>query len=417
MPKRSKSERRNITQAFVDRVRKAKPGERDEYFDSNLPGFALRVSDQGGKVFTKRFHFGDQQIRLQWPCPPYTLADARARAIEAADKIKRGEDPRIQKAAPEAPVTVKAVGELFVQRYAKVEQKRSWAETERVLDKNVYPNIGAMRIADVRRHHVIDLLDNVADVRTVKLEGSGATVKRGGPMAARNAHKALRKLFRWAHEDRGSIEANPIAGLKAPASDVKRKRNLSDDEIRALWRVWSQPSPYCAACKLMLLSAQRVHEASKIARGEIDADGNWLILAERYKTGFDQVVPLSEATRALLDEQKAVEGSDLYFTLSGEVLNGWSNAKAWMDQESGVTDWQLRDLRRTAKTLMSRHGVRPDISERVLGHVIPGVAGVYDRYEYLDEKRDALKALAGAVARIINPPPNNIVPIKKAAQP
>ena len=70
--------------------------------------------------------------------------------------------------------------------------------------------------------------------------------------------------------------------------------------------------------------------------------------------------------------------------------------------------WVLHDLRRTARSLMSRAGVGPDIAERVLGHVIPGVRGVYDRHEYLDEKRDALERLARLVARILNPQIGNV---------
>ena len=70
--------------------------------------------------------------------------------------------------------------------------------------------------------------------------------------------------------------------------------------------------------------------------------------------------------------------------------------------------WTLHDLRRTARSLMSRAGVRPDIAERVLGHAIAGVAGVYDRHSYADEKRAALEKLAGLVERIVNPVANVI---------
>jgi len=70
--------------------------------------------------------------------------------------------------------------------------------------------------------------------------------------------------------------------------------------------------------------------------------------------------------------------------------------------------WKLHDLRRTSKTLMTRAGVRPDISERVLSHVIPGVEGVYGKWSYLPEKRNALIKLAALVERIIDPPADNV---------
>ena len=76
-----------------------------------------------------------------------------------------------------------------------------------------------------------------------------------------------------------------------------------------------------------------------------------------------------------------------------------------------LPNWTLHDLRRTAKTLMVRAGVRPDISERVLGHVIAGVEGTYDRHSYADEKRDALEKLAGMIDRILNPISSNVAPL------
>jgi hypothetical protein len=57
---------------------------------------------------------------------------------------------------------------------------------------------------------------------------------------------------------------------------------------------------------------------------------------------------------------------------------------------------------------MVRAGVRPDISERVLGHVISGVEGTYDRHSYADEKRDALEKLAAMIERILNPLATNL---------
>ena len=63
---------------------------------------------------------------------------------------------------------------------------------------------------------------------------------------------------------------------------------------------------------------------------------------------------------------------------------------------------------------MSRAGIRPDIAERVLGHAIKGVEGVYDRHSYREEKAHALRALAGLVATIVNPQPRKVVPLKRA---
>ena len=91
------------------------------------------------------------------------------------------------------------------------------------------------------------------------------------------------------------------------------------------------------------------------------------------------------------------------------ILWDWVSAKGLLDKRVDIAPWVLHDLRRTARSLMSRAGVRPDIAERVLGHVITGVEGVYDRHQYVDEKRDALARLAKLVERILDPPADNVV--------
>ncbi len=87
-----------------------------------------------------------------------------------------------------------------------------------------------------------------------------------------------------------------------------------------------------------------------------------------------------------------------------------SKAKRQLDAAAKVDGWTLHDCRRTARSLMARAGVRPDIAERVLGHAIGGVEGVYDRHSYRDEKADALARLAALIDGIVNPR-ENVVPM------
>ena len=95
-------------------------------------------------------------------------------------------------------------------------------------------------------------------------------------------------------------------------------------------------------------------------------------------------------------------------------INGFSKAKRQLDAKLlAMPQWQLHDLRRTARSLLSRAGVRPDIAERVLGHVQPGVAGVYDRHAYTSEKADALRRLAALIDSIVHPR-ENVVPMAAA---
>jgi integrase len=267
---------------------------------------------------------------------------------------------------------------------------------------------------------------------------------------------ALRKLMNW-HAARDDDFVSPIVKGMARTKPKERARDrvLTDDEIRALWVATEKgrgdasqdmrtaDDLFSALVRTLLLTAQRREEVAQMARSEIGADGIWTIPAERNKTKKPKLVPLTGGVVDIVAGLERVNGTDLVFTTNGETsFSGFTKAKSRLDAAmlvdlraiavkrndtssiAALDDiqnwlgarpkeakaarqklkriwWTLHDLRRTAKTLMMRAGVRPDISERVLGHVIGGVEGVYDRHEYLVEKRDALAKLEALVQEII----------------
>jgi integrase len=196
---------------------------------------------------------------------------------------------------------------------------------------------------------------------------------------------------------------------------------LSDDELRIIWPLLSKAGTFGALLKTLLFTAQRRDEVANMVWTEIGADGIWTIPAERYKTKRSNHVPLSNAAHALIEAQPRIDGCEYVFPSRTKTpFSGFGKTKARLDKAvllsmqgrankgtevEPLPNWTIHDLRRTAKTLMARAGVRPDISERVLGHVIAGVEGTYDRHSYADEKRDALEKLAAMVERILNPLP------------
>jgi integrase len=175
---------------------------------------------------------------------------------------------------------------------------------------------------------------------------------------------------------------------------------------------------------MLLLTAQRRDEVANMSRKEIGADRIWTIPAERYKTKRPNHVPLSKAAYAVIEAQLIIDGCDYVFASRVNTpFSGFGGGKAALDKAvldamqrqaangakvERLPNWTLHDLRRTAKTLMVRAGVRPDISERVLGHAIAGVEGTYDRHSYADEKRDALDRLAATIERILYPAAPNV---------
>jgi integrase len=127
------------------------------------------------------------------------------------------------------------------------------------------------------------------------------------------------------------------------------------------------------------------------------------------------MVPLSKAAAELLDGLPVIGAKETgpVFTCDGKrPLAAFDQCKKAFDKKCGFSDWTIHDLRRTARSLMSRAGVPSDHAERAIGHVIGGIRGVYDRYAYRAEKLHALEALAGLIDVIVNPPANNVIPMR-----
>jgi len=205
-----------------------------------------------------------------------------------------------------------------------------------------------------------------------------------------------------------------------------RDRILADDEIRDLWTaVDATPAPYRQIVRLALLTGQRRDEVSRMRWDEIEGDV-WTIPAERYKTGRANAVHLTAQAKAVLATLKKARGQFVFSTTDGKAPFGnLGKAKKALDarileirkadKRKPMKPWRLHDLRRTARSLLSRAGVLPHVAEQVLGHKIKGVEGVYDRHDYAREKAEALKALGVLVMQITSPTDNVVtLPRRKA---
>jgi integrase len=246
-----------------------------------------------------------------------------------------------------------------------------------------------------------------------------------GPVAADRTLAYVRKAFNWYATRDDQFNVPVVRGMaRIKPKERARTRVLSDDEIRAVWPELAKAGTFGAFTKTLLLTAQRRDEVAHMSPKEIGSDGIWTIPPERYKSKRPNFVPLSKAALSVIAAQERLDDCDYVFPSRAKTpYSGYSKSKAKLDKAvfaamkkeakkgakvEPIPNWTLHDLRRTAKTLMARAGVRPDISERVLGHVIAGVEGTYDRHSYADEKRDALEKLAAMIERILNPLPSNV---------
>jgi integrase len=379
-----------LTDRFCERAKPAQGQTQTDYFDEQVSGLALRVADNH-KAWT--FHFtspNGKRARLTFGSYPATsLGTARTRATEAKALVEEGKDPRAVEAE-----TFLGICEEYLRREGKRLRSLDWRKG--VLERHVYPGLGYRPIAEIQRSEIVRLLDKIED--------------RSGATMADRTLAVIRKIMNW-HASRSDDFRTPIVkGMaRTKPSELARERVLTDDELRKIWAV--NNGVFGRFIRFLLLTGARRNEASELTWAEID-EGDWTLPAARNKTKVDLVRPLGKAAQDILQISK--QGEFVFSTDDGATpISGFSKFKAAFDKASGTKGWTLHDLRRTARSLMSRAGVPSDHAERCLGHVIGGVRGVYDRHEYHTEKQQAFEALAAIIDRIVTGAQAGVVQLKR----
>jgi integrase len=297
-----------------------------------------------------------------------------------------------------------------------------------VFEPLVYPKIGDIQIKELKRSQIATMLDQIA--------------RDSGPVMADRTLAHVRKALNW-YASRTDDYRSPIVKGMAKTKPKERagKRVLADDEIRDIWIICETeglkdlPAPFRRFQCCLFLAASRRTEAAAMSWSEMeslsrdDFKGDaWTCPAERMKGKLEHLVPVTDALRELIGEQpKDWRKQPYVFSTTGGMrpFSGYSKSKAALDREvdalrkregrQPMRPWTMnRDVRRTARTLLTRAGVPSEIAERVIAHEIPGVEGIYNRYEYVAEKYDALTKLAALIERILHPV-DNVVPLRQEA--
>ena len=393
---------KSLTAIAIDKL-KAKP-TRYEISDAGQRGLLVAVFPSGKKSFIVRYRFGGVKRKLT--LGGVSLAAARKAAAAALYEVHEGRDPALAKKETKAKAaTTRAKSVQWIcEQYLKREggTLRSVSDRARALERLVYPAIGSVPLATLRRSHVVNLLDDIQD--------------ENGDRMADLVLSYLRRIFNW-HAARVDDFSSPIVrGMgRYNSEERKRTRVLADDELRKLWLATepAEPAhPFHALVRFLLLTGARRNEARQLPWSEID-DADWKLPAARNKVKADLTRPLSKAAQNLLRGLPRIDGGALVFSGDGHRPMSLAKPKAVFDAVCGVKDWTVHDLRRTARTLLSRAGVAPDHAERCLGHKIGGVRGVYDQHKFHHEMQTAFEALASLVERIVNPPAGVVTPLRR----
>lgn len=402
-----------ITKSSVEALAVPPPGGRTVLWDAEVKGFGVRVSSGGDRTYVLRYQVGgrdqkQRQVTIGRHGSPFTAEQARRRALELLTAVRSGSDPagerasvREAKAAEDdrrAERMFDVLADRWFDRHVKGNGLRSVKDVEGVLERDIKPAFAGCTVDEVTKAKVNEALEVVG-------ERSKA--------AANKMHKWLRQMFNWFVE-RGVVEHSPLDRVRRPHAEPSRKRVLSLLEIAAVWLAAGElPDPFRSFYRLLILTGQRLREVAGLKWSELDFDSaEWLLPAERTKNKNDHLVPLSGQALSVLQALRGGEArSGVAITTDGRVpIAGFSKLKAALNEEvclilSGnppaalrlgdvLQPWVVHDLRRSVATGCQSMGVPMEVTEAILNQVgtrQPGVRGIYQLYDYFDEKADALQ--------------------------
>jgi integrase len=405
MSEQLRQRRRNLTDKQIASL----PRKRKRYAlsDPELRGHYVRVTPSGPISFAAvaRDPFGKQIWATLGTTAELTIDRAREGAREAIRRIKAGQsafEPPPIKADSYAAVTAD-----WLRLHVAKKGLRSAPEIERLLNKHVLPYWGTRDFVSIRRSDINKLLDAIAETSS--------------SWNSDHVLSILRMIANW-YAARSDDYSSPFVGgmRRTRSEDRQRDRILDDDELRKVWRAAEANGTFGALVRVLLLTAQR--RGTVVGMRWLDVKtgstcSTWEIAAEARQKGTADAVRLPAAAVAIIGAQPKFSSNPYVFAAArGDgPLNGFNKRKAAFDKACGVTGWTLHDLRRTARSLMSRAGVSEEHAERALGHQQSGVKKVYDRYDYLEEKSAALAKLATLIEHIVHPV-KNVMPLTPQAR-
>lgn len=347
-----------------------------QFYDDLVPGFGVRISKGGTRSFILT-HGPRRQRETIGRVGIITLHDARLEAKRRLAEYTLG------KQRPRTTDWDSAVEE-YLQEVARVRRDRTYKSYKYALKRHF--KYGVTKLSDLTPHDLRKNLNRIAD----------------RPAEQQHAYVALRAFIRWAYRQH-YIDRSPMERMQQPHPYRPRDRVLTNEEIKEVWNACGDDA-FGRIVKLLILTGQRVGEVTSLTAAMVGKD-TITIPASLAKNGYQHIIPLGPLARELL----MLEDGDTNrkFLVSATIdkrFNNYGKCKDRLDARCGVSAWRLHDLRRTFASGMASIGVPLPVTERLLNHVsgsFGGIVGVYQRYDYMPEMRDAITRWEAHVARMV----------------
>ncbi len=374
----------------VPTVRAAAPRDRRYVIRDSETPLRLMVTPNGHKSYQVLKRIGAKvQVVTLGDADVMTLAVARKKATSTMAELASGRDLNAEKKSRRRAATLGQAFSIYRDAHLAGRGARYRQETIRLFGRDVLPKLGDEKLADIDRGVALSLLETKA---------------KTAPATAALLQRTLRAFFSWC-VDRGHADSNPLASTRAVVSVPARERVLSVAELRVILSVAEPLQPRIRSLLLALvLTAQRAREVSGMRWKDLDFNkGVWVLPASSAKNGLALTIPLPALLMAEL--AKLPKAGDFVFG-AAKPADPWSNLKSGLDRrlrDAGheFEPWVFHDIRRSCASLLAENGVPVEIADRLLNHkasaTFSGVLKVYQRYEFLEERRGALDLWANLV--------------------
>lgn len=416
---------KTLTDLSIENFKPPKDKAQEDHWDRSIGGFSVRVGAKGTKAYTvltklkqadgtrknKRYTLGRY--------PVMTLEQARKKATKYIQLAQAGQDPQKieeaearEKAAEERKEKEKSQNTFAARRKQFIEtgKKRGMKSTGKPWGKKTLitnkwaikkcSELDGLLLGDITRSAIQDLIDDVEE----SIDSNDKEYQTGAA-TAHKVHEVLSSMLSWCFR-RGYIDLSPCQGIEVPEKRA-RERVLKDNETKAIWdALEADRSTIADAMMMLILTGQRRSEIAMMAWDEIDFEKATLeIDGSRTKNDKPHLIPLAPAVVEIIERQKR-PGKYVFSTNGKTPVSGFGRVKDRIAEAAGVEDWRIHDFRRTMVTGMNEMEIAPHVVEAVVNHLSGeakrGVAGVYNKAQYIGAREHALKAWAGQIERIIS---------------
>jgi integrase len=401
-------------------------GKKDAlFFDDMLAGFGIRVGANGTRTFIAQYTLGGVKRRMPFGQfgdakeGKLTVAKARSRAMAILGAVQEKRDPFAEEKAKIAQVKTEAA--VNKQAITLDQLIDAWEQDRTKAGKrDSYLRIAT---AALRRAFKDDLGRAAADLSEEDAERQiGQIEEDAGPIAANRLLAYGRACYGRGVRKR-LVDFNPFVRIDPPAAEQSRERVLTDAELLTIWKAADAlPAPYGSWVHMLILTGQRRSEVAGMQWSEL-SDGMWHMPSQRTKTNQPHVVHVTEQMQDVLEE-RSKKSEFVFAGERGRPICAYSYAKRQIDQmitkerkKAKIEAWVWHDFRRTQQTWMVRNGINETVADRIANHRegrATGIKGVYQRHEFLPERKAALEAWCKHVMALAEggEPASNVVKLK-----